>query len=717
MGYRDETENAMKKLNFGEGGFQGFMGRHAEKGALGLAVLTALYLMYAGYGVETIKEEPNSLTSLATSARQNMQLDSWERVMNDEDRVITAEFEAQEKLGSIPTKPHDYGFSRSLSPSLTKPIIKRPDPDLYPPIKVIARSIVVPIAVKNVKELPDPLSKLEYKAPPAPRQRKSKRDREKEGSGGLQGMDDENSGAASNEDQFFGSGDSGDSGAEDRKSWPRRGPYNPPGSSGGSSSAPGIGSMLSTSQPGGEDAPVALPKRAFMVCVTALVPYEMQFNEFKAKLENAIAYEPSRDRPRYLSFAVERTEVIAGGEEKWEVVGDARSAVNRLDSWASPMGAPEVAHDDYVLLGTTTMPIPPFLNFPYRNLVSSPPEIPFRGQKLAMTEEASEEATSDEPDSELPMQLPTSGGSSGGIGSSGLPGMGSMDMSSGGDSSDGSEFAGGMGNSMTGAAVASVVTEYKLVRFFDFKAMPGKEYRYRVQLWVEDPNNPRNTELDINLRMLESDASDRLVTIRDGEKIVDGQRRSGFIRKTEYSEPSNPISLSNDARIYAGPANKLQFLPNSALAEVPTKVAGKVSAVKTDLSLGVVDDVRLSADVPVNMLMAPGDVLASEGDLNFVHPISLSVKTLEDYDFYGNAVLVDMYGGYSVGGTLKEGLMFSLGEYAFINANGELEIRKEINDADDYRYFGYVEDEPEKSGAGGMGGPGGGGFDIGIEGF
>src|SRR5690606_12609102 len=41
---------------------------------------------------------------------------------------------------------------------------------------------------------------------------------------------------------------------------------------------------------------------------------------------------------------------------------------------------------------------------------------------------------------------------------------------------------GGYGNPMAGV-------DYKLVRFFDFDAQPGKIYRYRVRLFYRDPNN------------------------------------------------------------------------------------------------------------------------------------------------------------------------------------------------------------------------------------
>jgi hypothetical protein len=95
-------------------------------------------------------------------------------------------------------------------------------------------------------------------------------------------------------------------------------------------------------------------------------------------------------------------------------------------------------------------------------------------------------------------------------------------------------------------------------------------------------------------------------------------------------------------------------------------------------------------------------VLAVTDDLDFVHPISLSVKTLKKYEFKGETVLVDMFGGYQVGGTTREPL-YSPGEYALISPTGGLVIRAEKSDINDYRFYGFVEDEAVGLG-GGMGG-------------
>ena len=88
-----------------------------------------------------------------------------------------------------------------------------------------------------------------------------------------------------------------------------------------------------------------------------------------------------------------------------------------------------------------------------------------------------------------------SGGSA--MGSAGMGmGMGMMGPGGRGKGSGGMGMGMGMGMpGMSGQVSAELPkklpsTKYKLVRFFDFDALPGKTYRYRVRLLMYDPNFP-----------------------------------------------------------------------------------------------------------------------------------------------------------------------------------------------------------------------------------
>ena len=69
----------------------------------------------------------------------------------------------------------------------------------------------------------------------------------------------------------------------------------------------------------------------------------------------------------------------------------------------------------------------------------------------------------------------------------------------------------------------------KLFRFFDFTVQPGKQYRYRVQLWWTNPNCTIPRQYLVN----PDDAKESYV-------------------KTEWSAPSESVGVPLDARILAG---------------------------------------------------------------------------------------------------------------------------------------------------------------------
>ncbi len=69
----------------------------------------------------------------------------------------------------------------------------------------------------------------------------------------------------------------------------------------------------------------------------------------------------------------------------------------------------------------------------------------------------------------------------------------------------------------------------KLFRFFDFTVQPGKQYRYRVQLWWTNPNCAIPRQYLVN----PDDAKESYV-------------------KTEWSAPSESVGVPRDARILAG---------------------------------------------------------------------------------------------------------------------------------------------------------------------
>ena len=73
---------------------------------------------------------------------------------------------------------------------------------------------------------------------------------------------------------------------------------------------------------------------------------------------------------------------------------------------------------------------------------------------------------------------------------------------------------------------------YRLFRFFDFTVEPGKQYRYRVQLWWSNPNYGIPRQFLANA----DDSKETWV-------------------KTEWSLPTEPVAVPRDARVLAGEIN------------------------------------------------------------------------------------------------------------------------------------------------------------------
>lgn len=106
-------------------------------------------------------------------------------------------------------------------------------------------------------------------------------------------------------------------------------------------------------------------------------------------------------------------------------------------------------------------------------------------------------------------------------------------MSGGGRSmSGGGRSMAGGGNAAQNVPSEMKTAEYVLFRFLDFSAEPGKRYRYRVKLWLQNPNEA------VPPQYLEN------------EKLAELSYRG-----TELSPPTEPITVPNDGAVIAGMYN------------------------------------------------------------------------------------------------------------------------------------------------------------------
>ena len=86
-----------------------------------------------------------------------------------------------------------------------------------------------------------------------------------------------------------------------------------------------------------------------------------------------------------------------------------------------------------------------------------------------------------------------------------------------------------------------------MVRFFDLTVKPGKSYRYRVRVMLEDPNRPHDPKADPDKGILHPTVIERLEQVAtDDENYLKrtGKPRRTYYRVTDWSEPSNVVTVA-----------------------------------------------------------------------------------------------------------------------------------------------------------------------------
>jgi hypothetical protein len=243
---------------------------------------------------------------------------------------------------------------------------------------------------------------------------------------------------------------------------------------------------------------------------------------------------------------------------------------------------------------------------------------------------------------------------------------------SGGYGMDSSGY-GGMGG-MT--AARGPKAEFVLVRFFDLSAKPGRKYRYRVQVLVEDPNRPQMERMAPDERFLDDDVKTRIKEVEAREKA--DNRRYYFVR-TAFSDPSEVISLDLDATALVGTveAARSVSLPNFDGTMPTAEPSGEL--------ISVVWDADYACDVPALIKVNRGSVLNFQKTSKVIHPVHLIYKEMPDYDFATEQVVVDILGGEELpsgDSEIDEEPLKAPGEFILIDQHGRLFVKNELEDAE-----------------------------------
>ena len=281
-----------------------------------------------------------------------------------------------------------------------------------------------------------------------------------------------------------------------------------------------------------------------MVAVKALVPYEKQWEEYERALASATGYSPMHDIPKYLLYVAERAEVSddPNAPLQWQTISNSSVAIEcatqelrrispggrRRSLFAAGFDDADSSHPAAALRFAG-----PAQRSPQEEAGDEYGDGSSRAQANKRKTEGKEEAAAEpKPSGDfsegLP-QMPPAGARHGWLRNDAwawLPGwvipaartwglapactaarcMAAAacterdDVGYGRFRVDGS-YPGAMGGygmgsggygmpGMPGMGMKQPIVKYKMIRFFDFTAEPGKSYQYRVRVMIEDPNRP-----------------------------------------------------------------------------------------------------------------------------------------------------------------------------------------------------------------------------------
>jgi hypothetical protein len=207
------------------------------------------------------------------------------------------------------------------------------------------------------------------------------------------------------------------------------------------------------------------------VVITGLVPLEKQAIAFRKAFADSIAYDPTNDVPTYEYFLVDRAEIKSPDDEAKPIFTktfNSNEIVNEATKdW--PQRQPDVVEGKYVD-PVLTFPLGPLQFRSWGANVAHAPEIPLLTSYGAGEGDAGERADAANRDDNPPPEAAPAPPAN-----RGAPGRGAPRNP--------------MMRTDRGRSYGGESAEYKLLRFFDFSAEPGKSYVYRVRLVLKNPNN------------------------------------------------------------------------------------------------------------------------------------------------------------------------------------------------------------------------------------
>ncbi|MFM8324037.1 MAG: hypothetical protein ACKN9U_04175, partial [Pirellulaceae bacterium] len=536
-----------------------------------------------------------------------------------------------------------------------------------------------------------------------------------------------------------------------------------------------------------EDKKYEVARGAVFNVVTALVPHEELVKNYGKELSNSVNFDAFRDSPNYLGFQVERVDVTDNpaqeiADDQWQPLDSASSKTildARRKNWAGE--CTEIVQSRFVH-PMLTMPIPPILIRDYRSFANhtktaavtdAQPNaaIPPGGSNSEAGAAEESDGMQGGPGGGYPGAggpgggypgaggpggpggggpggpgggypgaggpggpgggMPGAGGpgggypggGAGGLGG-GMAGMGNMGGMMGGVAGGGAGGYPGMGSSARNQTSDS---KYKLVRFYDFDVAPGKVYKYRVRLMLEDPNYPAMASMQPSLPTLKADALKRVQDLqtadRNAKKDDDDKKGNAAPKRTStlyspWSSASPAIAVATPGEIHAGGSAGLLALAEADVdgkkiqfeAQGATIPGGRLQVAYSEW------DSSRAADMPRVEIVERGTVLAgklgSKKQVQVVHPLSKIVLADPDYQFKQPWTILDVQVPQQMSySSLSRDPLMTAGEtVAFDPANGDWVVSNEFDSFTKFRMDSFADEVEASSKAppsdgGGPGGP------------
>lgn len=393
----------------------------------------------------------------------------------------------------------------------------------------------------------------------------------------------------------------------------------------------------------------------YWIAVTGLIPVGKEFKQYDEKFRNAQYTDLNRDVPKYVFYELQRGHRGENGEISWESLDLQKVYDEEIDRWngvgldpVSPNHISPIFNDESPRL---TMVCPPLLNKTFGEEASNVPAIP-----LLSDEQLEEQFSLLEDQDKTAKNENIKKNDFSRIRNTSI-----FDETAVKNMSAISRQSASVNTKKQPGTVVSknMKDDYYLFRHFDFDVQEGITYYYRVKLYLANPNYG----LDANLVENPSTLSQATV-------------------ETDYSEPSNPVSLGKESRILAEslePGTRPESEPKITLTSIYFNTEDAHESLVQDKRVvrGQVANFYKEQHKPIEMDGVP--TISSSTNKNNRKNARVTVDHVSD------VCVLDSSGGYKIpGGDLR-----SPAKLLLLEPSGLVELRRLQSDQKELqRYTG-----------------------------